>query len=147
MLQAYLGLGGSRVIVAVRGGAEGSARSLVAGADASALCQVLLAFRLSDLDLLLLATAPQLLGLERVFCLELGPAVLGNVAVGHGCKQIGGAGTVVCRVKVCTGVKTDATWGRSLGNGGRRSWTQELGLELVFRGSQVLVYSFERESK
>lgn len=89
-MRTYLRLSRGRVIVAVRGGAEGSAWSLVAGADASAFCQVLLTFRLSDLHLLLLATAAELLRLERVFCLELGPAMLRNVAVGHVCVWMGG---------------------------------------------------------
>lgn len=79
----YLGFGGSCVIVAVWRGAERSARSLVAGADASAFREVLLTLRLTDFDLLLLATASELLGFKGMFCLELSPAMLGNVTVGH----------------------------------------------------------------
>lgn len=83
--RTYLGLCGRVLIVAVGGGAERGTGAVGTGTDTAALGQVLLALLLPDLDLLLLATAAQLLGLECVLGLELGPTMLGNVAFRHGC--------------------------------------------------------------
>jgi hypothetical protein len=71
------------LIVAVGGGAERGA-GLVAAGDTPSLCEVLLTLRLADLDLLLLAAAAELVGLERALCLESRATVLGDVFVGHG---------------------------------------------------------------
>lgn len=79
-----LTFGGSSVIVAVGGGAEGSARAVGTRADASPLCEVLLTLGLADLYLLLLAAAAELLRLEGILGLELSATVLGDVPVGHG---------------------------------------------------------------
>jgi hypothetical protein len=84
-MDTYLGLGGRVLIVAVGGGTEGRTRTVLTGADAAALGQVLLALRLADLDLLLFATTAQLFGLECVLRLELRAPMLGNVSVSHGC--------------------------------------------------------------
>lgn len=80
---AYLRLGRGGIIVAIRSGAERGTRAVGACADSSALGQVLLALCPADLDLLLLAAPPQLIGLEGVLGLELGAPVLGDVSVGH----------------------------------------------------------------
>jgi hypothetical protein len=79
----YLALDSCRLIVAVGGGAQRGTQGLVAAGDASSLCKVLLALLLSDLDLLFLAAAAKLIGLQQVLCLEGGAAMLGNVAVRH----------------------------------------------------------------
>lgn len=97
-LATYLGFCGRVLILAVGGGAEGGTRSVVASADASSLCQVLLTLCLSNLDLLLLATAAELIWLEGVLGLELGPSMLGDVALSHGC----GAAALCCDVCVLT---------------------------------------------
>lgn len=80
----YLGLCGGGLIVTVGGGTKGSTRSVLTGADASSLGQVLLTLGLADLDLLLLAAAAELLRLEGVLRLELSAAMLGDVALSHG---------------------------------------------------------------
>lgn len=85
LLVAYLGLCGRVLILAVGGGAQGGTGSVVTCADASSLCQVLLSLCLPNLNLLLLTAAAELIWLEGVLCLELGPSVLGDVALSHGC--------------------------------------------------------------
>ncbi|KUI56758.1 hypothetical protein VP1G_10880 [Cytospora mali] len=84
----YLGLGWGSIIITVGGGAQGSTRSVFACADASSLRQVLLALCLSNLDLLLLAATTKLIRLEGVLGLELGPAMLGDVSLSHGCDRL-----------------------------------------------------------
>lgn len=97
-LATYLGLCGRVLILAVGGGAQGGTRSVLASADASSLCQVLLTLCLSNLNLLLLATAAKLIWLEGVLGFELGPSVLGDVALSHGCD----AAALCCDVGVLT---------------------------------------------
>lgn len=79
---AHLAFDGCRLIVAVGGGTERSTKSLAAG-NASSLCKVLLALLLSDLDLLFLTAAAELIGLQQVLCLESCAAMLWDVAVRH----------------------------------------------------------------
>lgn len=80
----YLALNVAALIVAVRSGTQRSTRAATfAGSDAAALCEVLLSLLLADLDLLLLTTAAQLVGLEGVLRFERRATVLGNVAIGH----------------------------------------------------------------
>ena len=83
--RAHLGFRGSSIIVTVWRSTEGSARARVAGANASPLGQVLLALGLADLNLRFLATAAEFLGLEGALGLELRSAMVGDVAVSHGC--------------------------------------------------------------
>lgn len=97
-LATYLGLCGRVLILAVGGGAQGGTRSVLASADASSLCQVLLTLCLSNLNLLLLATAAELIWLEGVLGFELSPSVLGDVALSHGCD----AAALCCDVGVLT---------------------------------------------
>jgi hypothetical protein len=75
-MQTYLRLVGT-LIVTVGGS------SLLDG-HVSPLCQTLLSLGLSDLDLLLLTTASQLIGLEGSLRLEVA-SVLGDVTLGHRC--------------------------------------------------------------
>lgn len=82
--RAYLRLCGSRLIVTVGGGAKRSTGSVFASSDTTALSEIVLALGLSDLNLLLLATTTELLRLEGALCLELGSAMLGDVAISHG---------------------------------------------------------------
>lgn len=80
----YLALDVSALIIAVWSSAQRSTRAATfAGCDATALGEVLLPLLLADLDLLLLAAAAQLVGLEGVLRLERRATVLGNVAIGH----------------------------------------------------------------
>lgn len=83
MGHGYLALNSCRLIITVGSGAQRGTKSLAAG-NSSSLCEVLLTLLLSDLDLLFLAAAAKLVGLEQVLCLESGAAMLGNVAVRHG---------------------------------------------------------------
>jgi len=79
---AYLALDSCRLIITVGSGAQRGTKSLATG-NSSSLCEVLLTLLLSDLDLLFLTTATELIGLQQVLCLEGGAAVLGDVAVRH----------------------------------------------------------------
>lgn len=83
----YLSLGAA-LLLAVGGGghASGTADSdlAIAGLDASPLGQVFVSLLLPDLDLLLLAAAAELVGLERALGLELRATVLGDVSLSHG---------------------------------------------------------------
>lgn len=97
-LATYLGLCGRVLILTVGGGAQGGTRSVLTSADASSLCQVLLTLCLSNLDLLLLTTAAKLIWLEGVLGFELGPSMLGDVALSHGCD----AAALCCDVGVLT---------------------------------------------
>ena len=83
--QTCLGLCRRVVIVAVGGGTERGTGAVGTGTDTAALGQVLFALLLSDLNLLFLAAASKLLGLECVLRLELGPAMLGDVSFRHDC--------------------------------------------------------------
>jgi hypothetical protein len=83
-IMTNLSLAGRVLIVAVWSGAQRRAGPVLASANTAAFGQVLLALRLADLDLLLFATTAELLRLEGALRLELGAAVLGNVAFGHG---------------------------------------------------------------
>jgi hypothetical protein len=98
--EAYLRLSRSRLIVAIRGGAKGSARSVLTGANSSSLGQVLLTLRLSDLNLLLFTTTSELLRLEGVLCLELSSAMLGDVSLSHGGSCVG---SIFCEVMAMCG--------------------------------------------
>jgi len=80
----YLGLCGSRLVITIGSGAERGTGSVLTGSNASPLGQVLLALRLADLDLLLLAAAAELFRLEGILRLELRPAMLRNVSLRHG---------------------------------------------------------------
>lgn len=80
----YLTLDGSGLIVAVGSGAQRSAElALTASGNTTSLCKVLLSLLLSDLDLLFLTAAAELVWLEGVLGLERGPAVLGDISVRH----------------------------------------------------------------
>ena len=103
----YRTLGVGSLIVTVRRSTERSTRSALATvANASPLGEVLLALLLADLDLLLLAAAAELIGLESVLCLESGAAVLGDITVRHGevCdllgERVGGCAAVCFAVAV-----------------------------------------------
>ena len=94
----YLRLSWCGVIVTIWCCAQGSSwsRSKV-GSKTSALCEVLIALGLANLDLLLLTTATELLWLESTLGLELGAAMLWDVTLRHGC------GLCVCKgFKVCS---------------------------------------------
>lgn len=86
----HLALDVAALIVAVGGSAQRGA-GLVAPGDAAALCEVLFTLSPADLDLLFLAAAAELVRLEGALGLERGAAVLGDVFVGHGCGDAGGA--------------------------------------------------------
>lgn len=82
--KTYRALSVGALIIAVRRSTErGTGAALATVANASPLGQVLLTLLLADLDLLLLATAAELIGLERVLRLESGAAVLGDITVRH----------------------------------------------------------------
>lgn len=83
--ETYLRFSRSSIIVAVGSGAQRGTRPVCARGKASPLCQVLLTLRLANLDLLLLATAAEFFGLEGALRLEVGAAMLGNVAISHVC--------------------------------------------------------------
>jgi hypothetical protein len=83
-IYAYLRFRRSRLIVAIRSSAERSTRSVLASADTSSLCQVLLSLGLANLNLLLLTTTAKLLRLEGVLGLELCSAMFGDVSLRHG---------------------------------------------------------------
>ena len=85
---ADLALDVAALIVAVGGSAQRRAW-LVAAGDATTLCEVLLALRPADLDLLLLAAAAELVRLERALRLERGAAMFGDVLVSHACGDSG----------------------------------------------------------
>ena len=85
--KTYLGLRWRVFIVAVGSSTERSTGTVLTGADATTLGQVLLALRLADLDLLLFTAATQLFWFERVLGLELGAPMLGNVSVSHCCSR------------------------------------------------------------
>ena len=93
-MQTYLALGGSGVIIAVGRSTQRRTGPVSTCADASTLGQVLLALGLPDLDLLLLATAAQLLRLEGALRLELSSAMLGNVPISHDCGTSDGGNAV-----------------------------------------------------
>ncbi len=82
---AYLRLAGRVLVIAIGSGTQRRAGAVLAGTNTAALGQVLLALRLANLDLCLLATATQLFRLEGALRLELRAAMLGDVAFGHGC--------------------------------------------------------------
>jgi hypothetical protein len=82
--KTYLRLAGGVFIVAIGSSTQRRAGAVLACANTTALGQVLLTFRLADLDLCLLTATAQLLGLEGALRLELGAPMLGDVAVGHG---------------------------------------------------------------
>lgn len=84
-IATYLGLGRSSVIITVGRSAEGGTRTIFTSANSTPLCEILLALRFPDLDLLFLATAAKLLRLEGVLRLELGASMLGDVSLSHGC--------------------------------------------------------------
>lgn len=81
--RTYLVLDVATLIVAIGCGSKRSA-GLVSACNATTLCEVLLALCPTDLDLLLLAAAAELVRLESALRLEGRAAVLGNVPVGHG---------------------------------------------------------------
>ncbi len=81
---AYLRFCRRSVIVAIGGCTKRGTRTVFTRSQAAALGEILLTLRLADLDLLLLATASKLLGLERVLRLELRSAVFWDVSLGHG---------------------------------------------------------------
>ena len=84
MVITYCALGVGALIVTVWRSAERRTRATLATVtNASPLGEVLLALLLADLDLLLLTTAAQLIGLESVLRLEGGAAVLGDITVRH----------------------------------------------------------------
>lgn len=87
--QTYLRLTRGCLIVTVWGSAQGRARSVGSCSNASPLREVLFALGLANLDLLLLATTAQLIGLEGVLGLELGAPMLGDVSLSHGCCRPG----------------------------------------------------------
>jgi hypothetical protein len=81
---AYLALSICALIIAVRCGTKGGARRTIATVpDATPLGEVLLPLLLPDLNLLLFAAPTQLVRLECALCLEVGAAMLGNVALRH----------------------------------------------------------------
>jgi hypothetical protein len=83
-MTTYLTLSIHTLIVAVRSSTQrGPRRTITTSADTTPLGKVLLTFLLPDLDLLLLAAPTQLVRLERALCLEVGAAMLGDVAVRH----------------------------------------------------------------
>jgi hypothetical protein len=82
-MSTHLTLRVCTLIVAVRSGTQRSAQSTFTSANSSSLREVLLAFLLSDLDLLLFAAATQLVRLERALGLEVVPAMLRNIAFRH----------------------------------------------------------------
>jgi hypothetical protein len=82
-IRTYLGLCGSRLIVAVGGSTECGAWTVLTGSNASTLGQVLFSLGLSNLDLLFLTSTTQLFGLKGVLRLELRPTVLGDVSLRH----------------------------------------------------------------
>lgn len=95
MRQTYLTLDGSRLIVAVGSSAQRCTKcTLATTCDSTSLGKVLLALLLSDLDLLLLTAAAELVWLERVLRLECRPAVLGDVTVRHGVLYLTGGASV-----------------------------------------------------
>jgi hypothetical protein len=108
----YLALDISPFIVAVGSGTQRSAGS-VSASNATALCEVLLALGLSDLDLLFLAAAAELVRLESALRLEGRATVLGDIAFGHGGEDCGcsvwGRLERCCRLgcghRVCCGEK------------------------------------------
>ena len=71
------------LIVAVRRGTERSSELSASRTDTSSLRQILLPLRTSDLDLLLLTTTAELVGLESPLSLEVGPTVSRDVAFRH----------------------------------------------------------------
>lgn len=83
-IKTDLGLCGGGIIVAVWSSSEGSAGSVLARSDTTALGQVLLSLGLANLDLLLLSAATELLRLEGALRLEIGAAMLGDVPISHG---------------------------------------------------------------
>lgn len=87
MCRTYLGLGWSGVIVTIWCSTKGSSWSgrKVATGETSALCEVVLALGLANLDLLLLATAAELLWLKGALGLEVGAAMLWDETLRHGC--------------------------------------------------------------
>ena len=90
MRATYLALGRDIIIIAIGLGSKRCTQtSTITARDASSLRKVLLALGLPDLDLLLLAAAAQLVGLEGVLGLELGAPVLGDVPIGHDCSVRG----------------------------------------------------------
>ena len=84
MLPTYLGFCGSGLIVTVGRSAERSTGAVLAGTNAATFGEILFSLSFADLDLLFLSAAPQLLGLERIFGLELRSAMLGDVSLRHG---------------------------------------------------------------
>lgn len=56
----------------------------IAGLNASSLGKIFFSLLLSDLNLLLLTSTTELIGLELIFGLELRPAMLWDVTVRHG---------------------------------------------------------------
>jgi hypothetical protein len=86
-----LALDVAALIVAVGGSTQRRA-GLVSSGDATTLCEVLLSLCSADLDLLLLAAATELVGLEGALGLEGGAAMFGDVLVSHGCGDSGGRG-------------------------------------------------------
>ena len=87
MTVTYLGLRWSGVIVTIWCGTKGSSWSgrKVTASKTSALCKVVLALGLANLDLLLLAAATKLLWLEGALSLEVGAAMLWDETLRHGC--------------------------------------------------------------
>ena len=83
----YLGLRWSGVIVTIWCSTKGSSwsRRRVATSKTSALCEVVLALSLANLDLLLLAAATKLLWLEGALSLEVGAAMFWDETLRHGC--------------------------------------------------------------
>jgi hypothetical protein len=81
--RTHLVLDVAALIVAVGSSSKGSAR-LISACNSTALCEVLLTLGPTDLYLLLLAAAAELIRLESALCLECCAAMLGDVAVGHG---------------------------------------------------------------
>lgn len=79
----YLGLRRGILIVTVGSGTKGGTGTVCTRTNTTSLGQVLLALCLADLDGGLLTAATELLRLECVLRLELGAAMLGDVAVSH----------------------------------------------------------------
>jgi hypothetical protein len=84
--RTYLALDSTGLVITLGGSghATTNADSTIAGLNSASLGQVLLTLLLSDLDLLFLTAATELIGLELVPGLELGPTVFGDIAFRHG---------------------------------------------------------------
>jgi hypothetical protein len=85
--QTNLALNVAALIFTVGGSSQRRA-GLVSSRNATTLCEVLLSLCSANLDLLLLAAATELVGLEGALGLEGGAAMFGDVLVSHGCGDL-----------------------------------------------------------